>query len=144
MNENSLPKLLTASVTTWRNVAHKKSHHFTKAPNCLCISVPLPRGADHTTQIRSQPGQRPGHRLVPRTGRTEKFCMHRLLCLITLVLTTSTLAFADMPIMKDELRPAPSQSAEPDSSKNDSGDAKQADPQQVPDISLELLCDTLA
>jgi len=70
--------------------------------------------------------------------------MHRLLCLITLVLTTSTLAFADMPIMKDELRPAPSQSAEPDSSKNDSGDAKQADPQQVPDISLELLCDTLA
>jgi hypothetical protein len=32
-------------VTTWRNVALKKSHHFTKAPNCHCISVPLPRGA---------------------------------------------------------------------------------------------------
>jgi transglycosylase-like protein with SLT domain len=70
--------------------------------------------------------------------------MHRSLCLITLALTTSTLAFADMPIMKDELQPTQAQSAEPDLSKDNSGDAKPADAQHVPDVSLDLLCDTLA
>jgi Transglycosylase SLT domain len=70
--------------------------------------------------------------------------MHRLLCLITLALTTPTLVLADMPIIKDGLGPTHTQSAEPDSSKNDSSDATAPDAQHVPDVSLDLLCDTLA
>jgi hypothetical protein len=72
--------------------------------------------------------------------------MHQLLCLITmtLALTTPALAFADTRAMKDELPTAHVDSAEPDSNKRDGGDAKQATAQQVPDVSLDLLCDTLA
>lgn len=66
--------------------------------------------------------------------------MHQLLRLITMTLVTMTLAltapalaFADTPAMKDDL------STTRDLRKNDDGDAK-----QVPDISLDLLCNTLA
>jgi len=70
--------------------------------------------------------------------------MHRLLCLITLALTTSTLAFANMPAVKDDLPTTPSEQATPDLTNSDDRDAKPADAQQVPDVSLDLLCDTLA
>ena len=74
--------------------------------------------------------------------------MHQLLRLITMTLVTMTLAltapalaFAATPAMKDELPTTRIEAAELDSNlrKNDSGDAK-----QVPDISLDLLCNTLA
>jgi hypothetical protein len=70
--------------------------------------------------------------------------MHQLLCLITLALTAPALAFADTPAKKDELPTTHVDSAEPDSNKRDGGDAKQAAAQQVPAVSLGLLCDTLA
>src|SRR6266705_2381303 len=74
--------------------------------------------------------------------------MHQLLRLITMTLVTMTLAltapalaFADTPAMKDELPTTRIKAAEPDSNlrKNDGGDVE-----QVPDISLDLLCNTLA
>jgi len=70
--------------------------------------------------------------------------MHQLLCLITLALTTPALVFADTPAMKDDLPTTRVDSAEPDSNKRDAPDAKQAAAQQVPDVSLGVLCDTLA
>ena len=72
--------------------------------------------------------------------------MHQLLCLITLALTAPALAFADMPAKKDELSTTRIEAAEPESDlrKDDTADAKQAAAQQVPDVSLGLLCDTLA
>jgi hypothetical protein len=70
--------------------------------------------------------------------------MHRLLCLITLALTAPALAFTETPAMKDDLSTAPIVQPAPDLSKEDGSDAKPADPQQVPDVSLDLLCDTLA
>jgi len=74
--------------------------------------------------------------------------MHQLLRLITMTLVTMTLAltapalaFAVTPAMKDDLPTTRIEAAEPDRDlrKNDGGDAK-----QVPDISLDLLCNTLA
>jgi hypothetical protein len=74
--------------------------------------------------------------------------MHQLLRLTTMTLVTMTLAltapalaFAATPAMKDELPTTRIEAAELDSNlrKNDGGDAK-----QVPDISLDLLCNTLA
>src|SRR5437867_10453620 len=74
--------------------------------------------------------------------------MHQLLRLITmtLALTAPTLAFADTPAMKDDLPTTRIDSAEPDGDlrKPDGGDADQSAPQPVPDISVDLLCDTLA
>jgi hypothetical protein len=72
--------------------------------------------------------------------------MHQLLCLITLALTAPVLAFADVPVMKNELPTTRIEAAEPerDLRKDDSGDAKEETAQQVPDVSLDLLCDTLA
>jgi hypothetical protein len=72
--------------------------------------------------------------------------MHQLLCLITLALTAPALAFADTPAKKDELPTTRVEAAEPESDlrKNDGDDAKQAAAQQVPDVSMDLLCDTLA
>ena len=60
---------------------------------------------------------------------------------MTLALTAPTLAFADTPAMNDELPTTRIKAAEPDSNlrKNDGGDVE-----QVPDISLDLLCNTLA
>jgi Transglycosylase SLT domain len=69
--------------------------------------------------------------------------MHRLLCLITLAFTAPALAFADMPVIKDELSTTIEQ-AVPGLSKDDGSDAKQDAAPQVPDVSLDLLCDTLA
>jgi len=69
--------------------------------------------------------------------------MHRLLCLVTLALTAPALAFTDTPVMKDDLSTAPIVQSAPDLSKEDGSDAK-LDTQQVPDVSLDLLCDTLA
>src|SRR3954468_9775327 len=72
--------------------------------------------------------------------------MHRMLCLITLALTAPALAFAAAPAKKDELPTTRLEAAEPasDLRNNDGDDAKPADTQQVPDVSMELLCDTLA
>jgi hypothetical protein len=72
--------------------------------------------------------------------------MHQLLCLITLALTAPTLAFADTPAKQHELPTTRIQAAEPDRDlrKDEDADAKQAAAQQVPDVSLNLLCDTLA
>jgi len=74
--------------------------------------------------------------------------MHRLLCLITLALPIPALAFADTPAMKDEPPTTRIQSAEPDLSKDGDdakgGDAKQDAAQQVPEVSLDLVCGTLA
>jgi hypothetical protein len=72
--------------------------------------------------------------------------MHQLLCLITLALTAPALAFADTPAKKHELPTTRVEAAEPESvlRKNDGDDAKQAAAQQVPDVSMDLLCDTLA
>src|SRR5262245_49611888 len=70
--------------------------------------------------------------------------MHRLLCLITLALAASTLAFADTQDMNEDLSTTRIEPAEPDLSKGNDGDATQATAQQVPDVSLDLLCDTLA
>jgi len=69
-----------------------------------------------------------------------------MLCLITLALTAPALAFADAPAKKDELPTTRLEAAEPasDLRNNDGDDAKPADTQQVPDVSMELLCDTLA
>jgi transglycosylase-like protein with SLT domain len=72
--------------------------------------------------------------------------MHRLLCLITLALMAPALAVADMPAISDDLPTTRIESTEPDKDlrKEDGEDAKQADAQTAPDISLDLLCDTLA
>jgi hypothetical protein len=72
--------------------------------------------------------------------------MHQLLCLITLALTAPALAFADTPAKKDDLSTMRVETAEPESDlrKNDGDDAKQAAAQEVPNVSLDLLCDTLA
>jgi hypothetical protein len=71
--------------------------------------------------------------------------MRQLLRLITmtLALTAPAPAFADI---KDELQATGIEAAEPDGElrKQDGGDADQAAAQPVPDISLDLLCDTLA
>src|SRR5262249_2319115 len=69
--------------------------------------------------------------------------MHRLLCLITLALTAPALALADPEAVKDDL-PTTMEQAAPSLSKDDGSDAKQDATQQVPDVSLDLLCDTLA
>jgi hypothetical protein len=70
--------------------------------------------------------------------------MHRLLCLIMIVLAAPALAFADTPAQKDDLPTTPVEQAAPDSNTKDGGDAEQGDAPQVPDVSLDLLCDTLA
>jgi hypothetical protein len=72
--------------------------------------------------------------------------MHQLLCLITLALNAPVLAFADTPAKKDELPTTRVEGAEPDGDlrKNDGDDAKTADAPQVPDVPLDVLCDTLA
>ncbi len=79
--------------------------------------------------------------------------MHQLLRLITMTLVTMTLAltapplaFADTPAMKAELPTTRVEAAEPESDlrKDNGGDAKQDAAQRVPDVSLDLLCDTLA
>jgi transglycosylase-like protein with SLT domain len=74
--------------------------------------------------------------------------MHQLLRLITmtLALTAPALAFADAPAMKDDLPTTPIDRAVPDDDlrKEDGGDADRAAAQRVPDVSLDLLCDTLA
>src|SRR5262245_10193544 len=70
--------------------------------------------------------------------------MHRLLCLIMLALTAPALAFADMPAPKDDLPTTSVEQATPDLNTENSGDAKQGEAQQVPDVSLDVLCDTLA
>jgi hypothetical protein len=70
--------------------------------------------------------------------------MNRLLCLIMLALTAPVLAFADTPGLKDDLPTTPDEQSAPDSKTENGGDAKQGDAQQVPDVSLDLLCDTLA
>src|SRR5262245_28200258 len=74
--------------------------------------------------------------------------MHQFLHLITmtLALTAAVPAFADTPPTKDELPTTRIEAAEPDGElrKQDGGDADQAAAQPVPDVSLDLLCDTLA
>src|SRR5690242_15398523 len=70
--------------------------------------------------------------------------MHRLLGLIMLALTAPALAFADTPAPKEVLPATPVEQAAPDLNAENAGDAKQGDTQQVPDVSLDLLCDTLA
>jgi Transglycosylase SLT domain len=74
--------------------------------------------------------------------------MHQFLRLITLslALTAAAPTFADTPPVKDELPTTRIEAAEPDGElhKQDGGDADQAAAQPVPDISLDLLCDTLA
>jgi transglycosylase-like protein with SLT domain len=70
--------------------------------------------------------------------------MHRLLCLIMLALTAPALAFADTPSPKEDLPMTPVEQTAPDLNMEDGGDAKPGDVQQVPDVSLDLLCDTLA
>src|SRR5262249_28640280 len=69
--------------------------------------------------------------------------MHRLLCLITLAFTAPALALADTQAVKDNL-PTTIEQAAPGLSKDDGSDAKQDAAQEVPDVSLDLLCDTLA
>jgi Transglycosylase SLT domain len=74
--------------------------------------------------------------------------MHKLLRLITLTLalTAPALAFADTAAVEDEVPTTRIESVAPegDLSKEDGGDAKQDAAQPGPDISLDLLCDTLA
>jgi len=70
--------------------------------------------------------------------------MHRLLRLITLASMTPALAFADTPAPKDDLTTTPVEQAAPDLNAEEGGEARQGDAQQVPDVSLDLLCDTLA
>jgi hypothetical protein len=70
--------------------------------------------------------------------------MHRLLFLIMLALTAPALAFADTSAQKDDLPTTPVEQAVPDLTTEDRGDARQGDAQQVPDVSLDLLCSTLA
>src|SRR5437867_7642328 len=74
--------------------------------------------------------------------------MHQLLRLITmtLALTAPALAFADTAAIKNDLPTTRIEAAEPDGDlpKQDGGDAEQSAAQPVPDISLDLLCDTLA
>ena len=70
--------------------------------------------------------------------------MHRLLCLITLAFTAPALAFADTEVLKDDLPTTAIEQATPSLSKDDVSDAKQDAAQQVPEVSLDLLCDTLA
>jgi hypothetical protein len=70
--------------------------------------------------------------------------MHRLLCLITLAFTAPALAFADTPAMKDDLPTTTIEQVSPGLSTEESSDPKQDAAQQVPDVPLELLCDTLA
>jgi transglycosylase-like protein with SLT domain len=65
---------------------------------------------------------------------------------LTLALTAAAPAFTDTPPVKDELPTTRIEAAEPDGElrKQDGSDADQAAAQPVPDISLDLLCDTLA
>ena len=65
---------------------------------------------------------------------------------MTLALTAPALAFADTAAIKNDLPTARIEAAEPDGDlpKQDGGDAEQSAAQPVPDISLDLLCDTLA
>ena len=74
--------------------------------------------------------------------------MHQLLRLITmtLALTAPALAFADTPSGEDDLPTTRTERAEPDGDlrEEDASDADQSAAQRVPDISLGLLCDTLA
>jgi len=70
--------------------------------------------------------------------------MHRLLRLITLASMTPALAFADTPAPKDDLTTTTVEQAAPDLNAEEGGEARQGDAQQVPDVSLDLLCDTLA
>ena len=70
--------------------------------------------------------------------------MNRLRCLIALASMTPALAFADMPAPKDDLPTTPVEQAAPDLNTEEGGDARQGDAQQVPNVSLDLLCDTLA
>ena len=61
---------------------------------------------------------------------------------MTLALTAAALALADTPPLKEN--PATTSMDSPEPRKEDGGDAEQAAAQAVPDISLDLLCDTLA
>jgi len=74
--------------------------------------------------------------------------MHQLLRLITmtLALTAPALAFADTPATNDDLPTPRIESAEPDLDlrKQGGSDVDQAAAQPVPEIPLNLLCDTLA
>src|SRR5262245_53658938 len=74
--------------------------------------------------------------------------MHQFLrpITLTLALTAAAPAFADTPSSKDELPTTRIEAAEPDGElrKQDGSDADQAAAQPVPDVSLDLLCDTLA
>ena len=70
--------------------------------------------------------------------------MNRLLCLIMLALTAPALSFADTSAPKENLPTTAIEQAAPDLSSEDGSDAKQDAAQQVPDVSLDLLCDTLA
>jgi hypothetical protein len=70
--------------------------------------------------------------------------MHRLLCLITLASMAPALAVADTPARNDDLPTTRIESPEPDFGKEGAGDAKEGATQPDPDISLDLLCDTLA
>ena len=70
--------------------------------------------------------------------------MNRLLCLIMLALTAPALSFADTSAPKEDLPTTAIEQAAPDLSSEDGSDAKQDAAQQVPDVSLDLLCDTLA
>src|SRR5262245_13058429 len=70
--------------------------------------------------------------------------MNRLLCLIMLALTAPALSFADTPAPKDDLPTTPVEQGAPDLSTDDGNDAKQDTAQSTPDVSLDLLCDTLA
>jgi hypothetical protein len=72
--------------------------------------------------------------------------MHGLLCLITLAAMAPTLAFADTPTVTDDLPTMRIESTEPDTDlrKEDGEDTKSADAQPDSDVSLDLLCDTLA
>jgi Transglycosylase SLT domain len=70
--------------------------------------------------------------------------MHRLLCLIMLSLNAPALSFADTPAPKDNLPTTAVEQLGPDLSTDGGDDAKQADAPQVPDVPLDVLCDTLA
>jgi len=61
-----------------------------------------------------------------------------------LALTAPALSFADTSAPKEDLPTTAIEQAAPDLSSEDGSDAKQDAAQQVPDVSLDLLCDTLA
>jgi len=70
--------------------------------------------------------------------------MNRLLCLIMLALTAPALSFADTPAPKDDLPTTPVEQGAPDLSTDGGNDAKQDAARPAPDVSIDLLCDTLA